>query len=443
MKTSLKRLAYFALPCLVSGPLSAAEFRGLGDLPGGLTYSLATAVTADGNYVVGGSYSDTGSEPFIWDKQHGIQRLDNILTVITPGVANDVSGDGSVIVGQANFGNDMPFRWQDAGFQFLDVQFPGVANAITHDGRTIVGTENFNRGGGPAPVTGTAFVWTEDDGVLRLTDLPGGPECSRANDISADGRIIVGTADCAASFQVEDQGTAARWLDGGPAESLGTLSDGAFGVSVATAISSDGKTIVGRSSSKLGLEPFLWRATQGMVGLGQLDGATFGETFDVTGNGRIAVGQSGGKAFIWDAHRGMQDLQERLTGYDLDLEGWTLTSATAISPDGLHVVGEGINPDGEIESWWADLTYIEGGDIGIFDLNNVRNHFGGSGLGDMAPFDGLIDVYDLNFVRNHFGRHSDVNVVPEPNSALLGLLLVAGGWIARHFRRSRCDINAA
>ncbi len=440
MTTSSKRFTCAALLWLVSWPLSAAEFRGLGDLPGGLTHSLATAVTADGKYVVGGSYADTGSEPFIWDKEHGIQRLDNILTVITPGFATDVSGDGSVVVGQADFGNEMPFRWQDAGFQFLDVQFPGVANAITHDGRTIVGTENYSPGGGPAPVTGTAFRWSDADGLLRLADLPGGPECSRANDISYDGRIIVGKGDCAASFQVEDLGTAIRWVDGGPAESLGSLLENF--PSVANAISSDGRTVVGGSRAELGNEPFVWRENEGMIGLGNFGKDVYGEAIDVSGNGRLVVGFSSGQAFIWDQYSGMQSLQQRLASYDLDLAGWTLTSATAISPDGLYVVGEGTNPDGEVESWWADLTYIEGGDIGIFDLNNVRNNFGGSGLGDMAPFDGLIDIYDLNFVRNHFGRQWDVNSVPEPSSALLGLLLVSGGLTARKFRRPRCKSTA-
>src|SRR5262245_52209230 len=110
------RIAHVSFFLLCTGPtssLAAAEFRGLGDFPGGDNIRLATAVSANGKYVVGGSYSELGSEPFIWSKEHGIQRLDNILTVITPGVAHDVSAEGTVVVGLASFGNVMPFRWQD------------------------------------------------------------------------------------------------------------------------------------------------------------------------------------------------------------------------------------------------------------------------------------------------------------------------------------------
>jgi len=42
------------------------------------------------------------------------------------------------------------------------------------------------------------------------------------------------------------------------------------------------------------------------------------------------------------------------------------------------------------------------GAVDITDLNNVRNNFGGQGLGD-ATGDGRVDIDDLNAVRNHFG----------------------------------------
>jgi hypothetical protein len=42
------------------------------------------------------------------------------------------------------------------------------------------------------------------------------------------------------------------------------------------------------------------------------------------------------------------------------------------------------------------------GAVDITDLNNIRNNFGGQGLGD-ATGDGRVDIDDLNAVRNHFG----------------------------------------
>jgi len=41
--------------------------------------------------------------------------------------------------------------------------------------------------------------------------------------------------------------------------------------------------------------------------------------------------------------------------YGLDLTGWKLWKATAISDDGLTIVGSGENPNGETEAWIAYL----------------------------------------------------------------------------------------
>jgi hypothetical protein len=49
-----------------SGPVPAADFRGLGDLPGGMFWSAALGVSADGSVIVGSSYAglpDGGSAP--------------------------------------------------------------------------------------------------------------------------------------------------------------------------------------------------------------------------------------------------------------------------------------------------------------------------------------------------------------------------------------------
>ncbi len=41
-----------------------------------------------------------------------------------------------------------------------------------------------------------------------------------------------------------------------------------------------------------------------------------------------------------------------------ELNGWDLQSATAVSADGLVIVGTGINPDGFEEGWVANLRPI-------------------------------------------------------------------------------------
>jgi hypothetical protein len=58
------------------------------------------------------------------------------------------------------------------------------------------------------------------------------------------------------------------------------------------------------------------------------------------------------QAFIWDATNGLRNLRDVLVDdLSLDLTGWSLTHARAISDDGLAIVGEGRNPSGNREAW--------------------------------------------------------------------------------------------
>jgi hypothetical protein len=41
--------------------------------------------------------------------------------------------------------------------------------------------------------------------------------------------------------------------------------------------------------------------------------------------------------------------------FGLDLTDWQLQQARGISDDGLNIVGLGINPDGKMEAWIANL----------------------------------------------------------------------------------------
>ncbi|MEM6286427.1 MAG: hypothetical protein AAF845_04665 [Bacteroidota bacterium] len=52
----------------------------------------------------------------------------------------------------------------------------------------------------------------------------------------------------------------------------------------------------------------------------------------------------------------MRSLQAVLGEQDANLSGWTLREATGISADGNVVVGWGINPDGNVEAWRAELS---------------------------------------------------------------------------------------
>lgn len=79
---------------------------GLGDLAGGYADSVATAVSADGSHIVGYSDSANGREAFIWDENHGMRSLRDLLVYFgldlipwSLQVATGVSAGGETIVG--------------------------------------------------------------------------------------------------------------------------------------------------------------------------------------------------------------------------------------------------------------------------------------------------------------------------------------------------------
>jgi hypothetical protein len=64
------------------------------------------------------------------------------------------------------------------------------------------------------------------------------------------------------------------------------------------------------------------------------------------------------RAFLWTQANGVQDLHQVLAadGLGTSVTGWTLTEATAITPDGNTIVGNGIDPQGHQEAWIVNLS---------------------------------------------------------------------------------------
>src|SRR5205814_2307786 len=81
----------------------------------------------------------------------------------------------------------------------------------------------------------------------------------------------------------------------------------------------------------------------------------------VSGDGSVIVGAStggapGAVAYYWDRARGRRDLRQFLLSLGAGgLDGWVLTEATAISPDGSFIVGNGTDPQGLEEAWLAEI----------------------------------------------------------------------------------------
>jgi probable HAF family extracellular repeat protein len=340
--------------------LAAPSFQGLGDLAGGSFGSYVSAISTDGTTAVGVGSAPTGLEPFRWTQADGMASLGKLTPSDADESATGVSSDGSVIVGRS--GNEA-YRWTSGGMVGLGYLPPvvageeaviGNAEGVSGDGSFAVGWDYFN---GPCysgefgPVCDarfSGFTWTGAGGLA-----PFSPASAIPRDVSASGAVIVGDGVNGSNLE------AFRYDTVGGFALLGRLTGHAR--SDANAVSADGSTVVGQSSvGSTPWEAFRWTQAGGMQGLGNLNSGTFGgsEALGVSGDGSLVVGtapsDTGSTAFIWDEAHGMRALTQILIDeLGLDLTGWTLTRATDISADGTVIVGWGMNPNGDSESWIA------------------------------------------------------------------------------------------
>ena len=151
-----------------------------------------------------------------------------------------------------------------------------------------------------------------------------------------------------------------RWAESGGIQGLGDLGGGANDAfeSSALGVSADGTFVVGQGTIGSTDQAFLWTPTGGMIGLGDLGGGGRSRAWDVSDEGSVIVGDAdapgvGQRAFIWTASGGMQRLDVILAALGVDLGGWRLEEAVAVSADGLTIAGTGTNPSGDREAWMA------------------------------------------------------------------------------------------
>ncbi|MPZ51959.1 MAG: S8 family serine peptidase [Acidimicrobiia bacterium] len=331
-------------------PSEPASFEGIGELPGSTGFeSRGFGVSGDGSAVTGRSWSGNGPEAFQW-KDGAMTALGDLAEGGFSSSGNDLSLDGSVVVGYGESAETASeaFIWKDGtmtGLGFVGgSHLQSWADGVSDDGSVVAGATSTESGI-------EAFRW--DDGTMTpLGDLDGGNVSSAARGVSGDGSVVAGKGTTA-------EGTAAfRWI-GGTMTSLGDLPGGSV-MADARAISADGSVVVGYSNGENGYEAFRWEDDV-MTGLGDLSGGnflSFGR--DTSGNGSVVVGyatsDSGREAMIWTETGGMRSLKALLEDdHGLDLTGWTLQDAYAISHDGSVIVGEGSNPNGDVEAWRAVL----------------------------------------------------------------------------------------
>ncbi|HEX5010691.1 MAG TPA: PEP-CTERM sorting domain-containing protein [Planctomycetota bacterium] len=421
------------------------SFTGVGDLAGGNVLSAAYGVSGDGSVVCGYSNSSTGDAAFRWTAAGGLQPLGDLPGGATLSYANAVSADGSAIVGHSLSGSgDEAFRWTASGMLGLG-DLPGngffsIANGVNADGSVVVGHSESALSG---TLSAEGFRWTAATGIQPLGDLPGSNFFSVASAVSADGLRIAGYGDSTASGPSSSEAT--RWSWPAAPVGLGDLPGGGFGGN-AFGISADGNVIVGLSAASAGVFAFRWSdpaaGGSGMQSIGDIPGGSaFSRANGISADGSVIVGQSVGpsgmEAFVWTAATGCVSLKSLLTSLGVDLNGWTLEVAQAISADGRTIVGYGPNPSGNYEGWvahlgdaWTDLGRGIAGVAGVPALTVhgalIEGHPLSVAISGAKPSGSATLVIGLSALNAPFKGGT---MVPNPDALVAGLGLDGVGGI--------------
>lgn len=154
----------------------------------------AKAISSDGRTVVGYAInhgvSINGSNPieaFIWTRNNGIMGLGYLYPGHLYSGANDVSANGSVVVGtslQADGLTTASFRWE-AGVMTeipqMSGQLSGAALRVSEDGNVVAGVFKRNF------AYNDAYIWTRSDNQTREAVKPAGLELSDVTSVSLAG----------------------------------------------------------------------------------------------------------------------------------------------------------------------------------------------------------------------------------------------------------------
>ncbi len=323
-----------------AGPGLAQTFTFL-EAPAGASFTLPRGVSNGGAVVVGQASMAGSTIPWRWTAASGTVNLGYI------GFAMGVSADGNVVVGTQGINPGQAVRWTSGGgLQGLGFVNPAHTNsngrAVSADGSVLVGTSFLN------PSQSLGYRWTQVGGMTSIGVLTGYAQ-SNATGVSGDGFVTVGTSyNYIAGGGYPEQ--AYRHVQGVGMVGLGFLPG--RNASAATTMSADGTTVIGGSYTVgiPGSDPFVWNIASGMQFLGALPGYSSCQALGISGDGSIVVGFCSGAAstpFIWTPAAGMRSLSTALVSeFGLNLNGWQLTSAYAISPDGKAIVGTAAHPTG-------------------------------------------------------------------------------------------------
>ncbi|MEX0323604.1 MAG: hypothetical protein AB3N63_15690 [Puniceicoccaceae bacterium] len=429
MKYPARYCLFFTITTLLL-PLNicaAVVLDRLGDLPGATFNSIAEDVSGDGSIVVGRSAASrygftTLTEAFYWTPSGGMVPMGDLdFSDKVNSYANGIDEAGEIIVGGAErllMSESMysAFWWVSPGpmdvFGAPDPVEPSAANGISPDGICVAGhymepVDPLN----PTPGDHVARVvmWEYETPIfpeLTVMDTvyPYGMAYAISNSFGPDNsRTMVGM------IAGEDRWSLpAYWTKVGntlyPKIIFYSLGD-AFGVS------EDGQRIVGsyeRFSNQLG---FYVDVSDGALDVHYLDYPDYGAFMfsasarDITRDKMIIVGQSttsnmevSAEAVIWEWY--LKDgetepkyhartLNEYAIAHGVSLDGFVMTDARAITPNGDYIVGVGMNSEYQMEAFRLSTHRAEGG--GSNPLTYLGSEVDEHGIAQTSTL-GLINV---------------------------------------------------
>ncbi|RKY18924.1 MAG: hypothetical protein DRQ55_12070, partial [Planctomycetota bacterium] len=250
---------------------------------------FAVAVSDDGLKLVG-SFTDQNGDRVagMWTAATGwvsLGFLPNAGSCPSKSSANDISGDGSVVVGLSWDGcSGRAFRWTAAtGMQELQHLGNGSdqATCIAGDGVVIGG---YGRG----TISTSPAFWVPDLSGAMIDPNEGG----KVLGINNDGIFAVGT-----QYDHGNYNSAFYRVGNGPLVDIGSLNNNMSGK--AQAVSDGGELIAGYDEAGFAKEAWLWTPATGIVGLNAvlpalgITGAPFMQVCNaVSADGNIVVGGS-------------------------------------------------------------------------------------------------------------------------------------------------------
>lgn len=334
-------------------------------------YTYPTAISADGEYVVGMPFG--GMSSYFWSAGSGIIQMAGELY----GVSNGGTASGTYLnptilhngnnVNTAGIWDHITAQWTFLGMnpvvpQTFSTDY-NVGWDMTSDGTTVVGMQwlqNYDY---------IAYKWTQSGGYDMIGTGVG--QGSRASGISSNGNVVFGWAELATISR-----TPVIWYNG----QVIYINNGANGE--AYGASTTGNYVTGEA----GGQGFRW-SPQGTILFSNTlnsgaitpttvlnDGTVMGYTYQVPTSRRAFVRDSLGSMMTFNDYaeaRGLTDAQQ-----------WTFYSINDVTADGNKFLGAGKTPSGQAITFIIEFTE----EIPVFSAFPSSIDFGEVPVGIQSPF---------------------------------------------------------